>query len=1175
MTVNGLNSLRSICFSLLLAMATLVVTQGRSFAADPIDDAVYQHKIKPLLEKRCFACHGALKQESSLRVDSAESLFRGGDIGPAVVPGQLDESWLYQTITGEAGFLMPPEGEPLANDEIALIKSWIEAGAPVPEDDHPEADPQDHWAFQPIVQPPLPAVTNGEWAQSPVDFFIAAQHEERGLTPAPPAEKAILLRRVYLDLVGLPPTPEELHAFLSDNRPEAYQEVVDKLLDSPQYGERWGRHWMDVWRYSDWYGRRSVSDMTNSYSTIWRWRDWIISSLNNDKGYDQMVREMLAADELYPEDRESHVATGFIVRNYYRWNYHTWLKDNVEHTGKAFLGLTFNCCECHDHKYDPIGQNEYFAMRAFFEPLDLRHNRVPRETDPGPFPDYELSVLNPPIRTGQVQIYDRYPEKETKLYTGGVETNIVADKPPVDAGGPAFLSGNELDIAAVDLPVTAWYPGLQPFVIEEETIKRSDMVKQAYHVWKTEEPSLLEKISSLESQLRELKQQSLPALSDEDALASTSNQQALQLAAESGRRTLQHGMPQPVPFDDQTELRFRIKLIKDGLANFQLSQDLAAGRTNLYIVFTNGEIQAYIPGQGTVPQTIGSYGQLDQPRNFEAQLRFQPENDQALLTLSDLDFGASILSDTAISLHGWKPSNSANCGIFLDVHPNTIAEFDDIVFQQRDEAEPTLTVDFEFPLYLPGSDPSGAANWQVSRFSTGDGHSEVILLGELTPEQTQLREQISNLTKELAGPTLRLEELTTRHAAAESELAAYRATVEAEHTRYARTGVSAEEIEKQVAEASRLRREANHQKSVADKNAAAYAVHVAQQLPADQQDRAKQIEDAEKSLATAQQTLVTTEKAITDATAEYEPLSRQFPKQSTGKRAALAKWITDPANPLPARVAVNHLWGRHFGQPLVKTTYDFGRNGAKPTHPELLDWLAAELQQNNWSFKHLHRLIVTSQTYQQSSSTKEANAENKTLDQDNRSLWHYPGHRLEAEVIRDSLLQVSGELDTTFYGQEIEHEEGATSGRRSVYLSHHGEGKLPFLEMFDVADPCDCYVRKTSVMPQQALALANSDLALRLSQKLAARLWEQQSDETANNADFVRAAFERILSRPATDAELTASVTFLERQQALLENGTGEVTSDEKSLLPDEPAERARQNLIQALFNHSDFITVR
>src|SRR5262249_50338786 len=211
-------------------------------------------------------------------------------------------------------------------------------GAKAPAVEKREENPRTHWAFQKPVRPAVGLADASGWCRNPIDAFVAGEHAKHGLQPNPPATRETLLRRVYLDLIGLPPTRQELHAFLADRSEHAYEKVVDKLLDSPHYGERWARHWMDVWRYSDWYGRRQVPDVWNSAPQIWRWRDWIVKSLNADKGYDRMLQEMLAADEIAPGDDEAAVATGYLVRNWYALNPNQWMRDIVEHAGKAFLG---------------------------------------------------------------------------------------------------------------------------------------------------------------------------------------------------------------------------------------------------------------------------------------------------------------------------------------------------------------------------------------------------------------------------------------------------------------------------------------------------------------------------------------------------------------------------------------------------------------------------------------------------------------------------------------------------------------------------------------------------------------------------------------------------------------------------------------------------------------------
>ncbi len=382
--------------------AALVFSPAALSADERVD---YVTQIKPILANKCFACHGALKQESGLRLDAATLIRRGGDSGAALVAGKAAQSAVIKRVSAaDADERMPPagQGEPLAAEQVALLRRWIDQGAVAPDEPVPPT-PADHWAFRPPTRPVVPKPGNAAWARNDIDAFLAAKHEAVGLRPAPPASRATLLRRLYLDLVGLPPTREELHAFLADDSPEAYRRVVDRLLASPQYGERWGRHWMDVWRYSDWAG--FGAEIRYSQRHIWRWRDWIVESLNADKGYDRMVLEMLAADELLPGDDEAVRATGFLARNWYKFDRNVWLDDVVEHTGKAFLGMTFKCARCHDHKYDPISQREYYHLRTVFEPYDVRTDQTPGELD-----------VN---KDGLAHVYDAKPEAATYFFERG------------------------------------------------------------------------------------------------------------------------------------------------------------------------------------------------------------------------------------------------------------------------------------------------------------------------------------------------------------------------------------------------------------------------------------------------------------------------------------------------------------------------------------------------------------------------------------------------------------------------------------------------------------------------------------------------------------------------------------------------------------------------------------
>ena len=304
-----------------------------------------------------------------------------------------------------------------------------------------QSDHVAHWAFRAPVAPVVPAISGGETIGNPIDAFIAVKHGELGLEPAPAARKHVLLRRVYFDLTGLPPSRQEIARFLADSSPDAYGRTVTRLLASPAYGERWGRHWMDVWRYADWSGEVN-NQVRGSPRHIWRWRDWIIESVNSDKPYDDMILEMLAGDEIAPGDPDTLRATGFLARNWYKFNRNVWLDDTVEHTVKAFLALTFDCARCHDHKYDPFSQEDYYRLRAFFEPHDVRTDQVAGESD-----------LE---KDGVVRVFDAYPDRPTYRFIRG-EDGRPDRAHPLQAGLPEALGG-QIDIRQIPLLPRDGYP---------------------------------------------------------------------------------------------------------------------------------------------------------------------------------------------------------------------------------------------------------------------------------------------------------------------------------------------------------------------------------------------------------------------------------------------------------------------------------------------------------------------------------------------------------------------------------------------------------------------------------------------------------------------------------------------------------------------------------------------
>ena len=826
---------------------TLLAFTARATAVD------YATQIKPLLKQKCYACHGGLKQKAGLRLDTVALMLKGGESGSAA-------KLIIERVTAtDEHERMPQQAAALTTGQIALLRTWIDAGASGIANEMPEADPQQHWAFQSVKRPALPKFGGG----NPIDAFVNEALAAKQLTPLPEAARSTLLRRVYVDLIGLPPTREELQAFLADASPDAYERVVDRLLNDPRHGERWARHWMDVWRYSDWYGRRSANDVWNSAPQIWRWRDWIVNALNADKGYDRMLSEMLAADEIAPLDDEAGVATGFLIRNWYALNPNQWMRDTIEHTGKAFLGLTFNCAHCHDHKYDPISHEDYFRFRAIFEPLGIRQDRWPGEADPGPFQEYQYVTLRKPNRVGAVRVFDKLPDAKTWFYTGGDERNRVESKAPLTAGVPAFLGS--LLIQPVSLPQGSVHPGLRPAIQETELTQRLKAVTKA----------------------------------EEDLLAlNTSKARAALMAARAE--------------------------LASSIARIAADQAKASGTPDVF-------------------------------------------------------------------------------------------------------------------------------------------------------------------------------KLALKAAAAQRDAA--------------------------VAAAQSTLMNAEHLAALAD----------------------------EKGREAAMKAVAAAKSAVTKAEAErdkpkspesYTPMTMTHPNQSTGRRKALAEWLTRRDHPLTARVAVNHLWMRHFQEPLVPSVFDFGRNGKPPTHPALLDWLAAELMENGWSMRNLHRLIVTSDAYRRASHSAVASEANLQRDPDNHFLWHMNPSRMEAEVVRDSVLHLAGALDTEFGGQELENTESESSMRRSLYFSCHPEtgGRSTMAAMFDAPEPTDCYRRTSSVLPQQALVLTNSKLVHDHSAALVRCIG-------ADAPDFITAAFEHVLSRTPTEIELVSCHDFLKQG--------------------------SKESLVRVLLNHNDFVTVR
>ena len=804
---------------------------------------VFLREIRPLLQEHCLGCHSGASAQGKLDLSTPAGILQ------SVKAGKPEESSLYQAVAHTGRIRMPMGRPQLPAAAIGKIAGWIRAGADV--------GPVRHWAFEKPVRPTVPRSGN------PVDGFLSATLKRQGLAPAPQADKRTLLRRVTLDLTGVPPTPEDMRVFLADASPDAYERVVDRLLASSRYGERWGRHWMDIWRYSDWYGYRRSNEVRNSQRHIWQWRDWIVESLNEDRPYDRMVTEMLAGDEIAPADPKILRATGYLARNYKRFDRDGWMQDAVDHTAMAFLGLTLKCARCHDHKYDPLTQREYYQFRAFFEPYDVRLDRVPGETN-----------LE---KAGLARVYDAKADTPTYLHIGGDVQNpdkSLALTPAV----PAVL-GKVGSFEPVSVPLEARYPDIREFV----------------------------------------------------------------------HRDL-----------------------------------LAAARVEMEKAVTPEEKRG-------------------------AEARFAA-------------LEARMAADKAKFAKAADAETLGNTARRLERHAYVLTAEADLVRAQQKLADA-----------LKATKPDGEVDEK-----------------KIGAAKTELDKAVAALAKKLEA---------------------------------------------------------------------------------------------------------------------YSPIGEQYPEQSTGRRLALAKWIASEENPLTARVAVNHIWARHFGQGLVPSVYDFGQYGKPPTQPELLDYLATELMANGWKMKPIHRVIVTSNAYRMASNGPR---ENEPRDPDNRYLWRMNARRMESEAVRDSVLHAAGHLDGTVGGPEVDETKELESARRSIYIRQSPDLRAEFLSQFDSANPNECYRRDESIVPQQALSLVNSRLTLEQARRLAATLPKDR---------FVDAAFEAVLNRPPSPSERDDAATFLVKQASLLSEPaklkpfeTGVASPLKPSV---DPVQRARENLVHVLFNLNEFVTIR
>ena len=981
---------------LVLAFLSLGVSRASAQAVD------FARDVRPILEAKCYSCHGPKKQQSDFRLDDKARALRGGTEGVAIVPGHADRSPLVQRISPDADpdEAMPPKGDRLTPEQVAVITAWVEKGASWPEESG--QGKSEHWAFKAPTRPNLPKVTNDSWARNPIDRFILAKLEAEGLKPSPEADKVTLIRRLGLDLIGLPPTPEEVDAFVADESPKAYETLVDRLLASPHYGERWGRHWLDAARYADTDGFEK--DKTRH---VWFYRDWVINAFNRDLPYDRFVIEQIAGDLLPGATQDQVVATGFLRNSMineeggvdpeqFRMEA---MFDRVEAIGKGVLGLTVQCAQCHSHKFDPISHEEYYRLFAF-----LNNDDEPTRVVYTPDEQRTIADVRRQVREVEDGIRHSNPDWRERMDRWEDER--------ANAPKPKWT--------VVQAPFEDISTGGEKYLLLPDGSYRAAGYAPTKHTGKMTVKVDLPKITAFRLEL--MNDANLPAYGPGRSLWGTCALTEFKVEAGSKDRK--------------------------GVKLAAASADFEQSETPLesYYDDKSGKKRVVGPASYAIDDKAETAWGIDVGpgrRNVPREAVFVLEKPIEGPDGTELTFGL------AQNHGGWNSD---------DLMTNNLGRF-------------RISV-------------------------TGDPEAKA------DPTPARVREALA-IPRERRSP----EQVETIFA-------------------HWRTLVPEWKAEN-------------------DRIETAWEDH-----PAGATTLVLQARDAPRSTAILKRGdfLKPGKPVVPGVPAFLNPL----PPDAPPDRLTFAKWLVDPKAPTTARAFVNRAWQSYFGTGLVATSEDLGTQAEAPSHPELLDWLAVEFMAKGWGVKDLHRLIVHSATYKQSSK---ATPELLARDPYNRLLARGARLRVEGEVVRDIQLAASGLLNPALGGPSTMppapaflflppasyapfpwiEAKGPDRYRRGVYTWRRRTTPYPLLSTFDVPEGnTSCVRRARSNTPLQALITLNETIAVEAARALARKAL---ADGGTTDPDRVSYAFRRCVGRAPTDAERAVLLKVLDEQRQRFADG--------------------------------------
>jgi hypothetical protein len=1101
----------SLTSSRLVAFVAIVSAFAPVVRGDDIE--FFENKIRPLLIEHCYSCHSAdaKKLKGNLLLDTREGVLKGGEAGPVLVAGDLGKSRLITAVRYTDSELQMPPDKKLSDEQIADLEAWVKMGAPDPRRGTSVAVPSEKgginlaagkqwWAFQPVHNSPPPVVKNADWARKDLDRFILAKLEEKNLSPAPQADKRTLIRRAYYDLIGLPPTLAEVDTFVADGSPDAFAKVVDHLLALPQYGERWGRHWLDVVRYTDSFDGRILGGAVDS-AFAYRYRDWVVDALNSDLPYDRFVKSQIAGD-LQPGPKPGTMdKAGLVATSVYflgEWGggdadkeklVTDIVDDQVDLTGRAFLGMTVACARCHDHKFDPISTQDYYGLAGIFFSSHVL-------ADPGPKGGSPNNLRVPLADKSEI---DQRAADEKRVAELGTQTEAMLDEQYAKLAKEMLPKVDEYLAAAWEYENTpaASRPAVLAFAQQRNL--HAYILSQWLNYVGTPKLKLFPKPAATignfagVSGWRNADDADTPVVWANAMDKPADLLPGLTLQAKS---ISVHPSPTAgVAIAWKSPMAGRVKVTGtvtdghsvcgDGIAwsisrlGGKAAGELASG------TISNGGKQTFSEGTG------GSHLEaIEVAAGDMIQLAILPKADHSCDT-TGVEF---VISEAGGSGKTWNLVNDVSPSL-TQANPHADSFGNSGVWYFHDMAGQSQSV------FAAGSAMS-AFTASISASAGTDG-------GLVRAAAAEVRKALQSV----AGEFDQLKAAGKDPAALMTPDASFYHTLTAPRGSFwiaARNDDSNLPADARPKLASMRGEMSTLKQSLAVPIPLTHAM-VEGGTPTSMFPGIQDVPVHIRGSYTRLGEVVPRRFPQVVAGEKQEPI-----KQGSGRKE-LADWIASPTNPLTARVMANRIWQGHFGEGIVRTANNFGKLGEPPTHPELLDHLATRLIDLKWSMKAFHRELMLSTTYQQASNGA---PETMKADPGNLLVGRMNRRRLDAEGLRDSLLALNGRLDKTMGGVSI---NDMNTTRRTLYVTTVRSDRATYRNLFDAADSTAIVEKRIdSTVAPQALFLLNSQFALDQSKLLAARVMKEVTGDDSAKVDWL---YRSLFARPPASEELEIAAT--------------------------------------------------